>query len=105
MEKDIYELAKETGGDIISLASGNTTTINIFDLNKPEITEEYLQEKAQELRNILEEANKENMAGSTYARERLKDLSPLDNEPEWKKMASQILEEYAKMLKNEESEK
>lgn len=42
--------------------------------------------------------NKSNMGGSTYAKTRLTDLSDLDNIPEWKEIATQILKEYAKMI-------
>lgn len=66
--------------------------------DKPKITEEYLQGKAHELRYFLDEANKYNMAGSIYAKERLKDLSLLDSNPEWKETATQILTEYADMI-------
>ncbi|MCQ4925029.1 hypothetical protein NE686_18150 [Tissierella carlieri] len=53
---------------------------------------ETIEEKEMELRKLLELSLE---YGPTYARQRLSDMSFLDDYPEWKERATKILEEYA----------
>lgn len=97
-EDEFYELAKSIGGKIVKLNTNKNCSINIFDIDKPEITKDYLKGKECDLRKFLDVANKENMMGTKIAIEKLKDLSFLDNEPKWKEIVEIVLKEYANLM-------
>lgn len=93
---EFVENLKETG-EVINLKHTDLS-INLFDLNKPVINDEFLKKKEIELRTFLDEANKINMIGSNFAKEKLKDLSFLDYNQKWKKIVANVLIEYSNMI-------
>lgn len=97
---DFEKLAIEAGGELIKLNPSSSNVINIFDMDKPKINDEYFDNKEMEIRAFLDEMDRKVLLGEIsskeYATERLKDMSFLDDQPkEWKKRATNILKEYA----------
>ena len=100
-EKRFVKMALEHGGKPVKVIPSSSTTVNIFDLDKPEITEELLNQKEQDLRALLEEANKHHMQGSLAAVEYLKrfdELPKLRDNPEWKERVQKLLQEFAEQV-------
>lgn len=93
-----YEkLALEIGGEKISINPSKSSSVNIFEINilNQNITEEILTQKEQELRQFLELLKEYNLDITNWAIEKLKDLSFLDDIPEWKYIVQNVLQEYA----------
>lgn len=100
-EDNFAKMALEIGGKPVKIIPSASTTINIFDLDKPEITEELLNQKEQDLRALLEEANKYHMQGSLAAVEYLDSLDTLtglDDNPEWEKRVKKLFQEFAEQI-------
>ena len=100
-EEDFAKMALESGGKLVKLNHSSSTTINIFDLDKPEITEELLELKERDLRALLEEANKDCMKGSLLAADYLNkfdELPELNDNPEWKERVKKIYQEFAEQI-------
>ena len=100
-EEDFTKKALESGVKFVKLNPSSSTTINIFELDKPEITEQLLNQKERDLRALLEEANKEDMKGSLLAVDylnRFDELTDLDDNPEWKERVKKIYQEFAEQI-------
>lgn len=100
-EEDFAKMLLESGGKLVKLNPSSSSTINIFDLDKPEITEELLNQKERDLRALLEEVNKEYMKGSLLAADylnRFDELPELADNPEWKERAKKIFQEFAEQI-------
>ena len=106
-EENFIKMALELGGKPVKIIPSASTTVNIFDLNKPEITEELLNQKEQDLRALLEEANKYHMQGSLAAVEYLKrfdEIPELRDNPEWKERVKNLFQEFAAQTNISEDE-
>jgi hypothetical protein len=86
------KLAKLLGGKVITINPAEYGVINPFLI----ATENALtiDEKETELRKFFDLLSD---YGAEYARQRLSDMSFLDDEPEWKERATLILKKYAKI--------
>ena len=100
-EEDFARMALELGGKQVKINSSSSTVVNIFDFDKPEITDELLAQKENDLRSFLDEANKFYMQGSLLAidyLDRIDELSGLKNNSEWKERVQKILQEFAEQV-------
>jgi len=99
-EEDFARKALELGGAQIKLTP-SASTINLFGIDKPEVTEELLEQKECDLRALLDEANKCYMQGSLLAidyLDKFDELPGLNDNPEWKERARKILQEFAEQI-------
>lgn len=83
------QILKEAGYDIREIKLDEKTgSINPFDIDFAETT---LDEKEEKLRNLLAVIDYD----QNFIHHYLKDMSFLDNKPEWKERATAVLQEYA----------
>ena len=100
-EEDFARMALELGGAQIKLDSSVSSTVNLFDFDKPEIKEEILEQKERDLRALLNEANKCYSQGSLLAidyLDKFNEIPGLKDNPEWKERAKKILQEFAEQI-------
>lgn len=90
-ENEYKELAKMFGGKVITINPTDCGVINPFLIATEHA--QTIDEKEAELRKLLDISD----YGAEYARQRLSDMSFLDDVPEWKERATVILKEYAKI--------
>ncbi len=82
------QLLKEAGYDVKEIKLDKKTgSFNPFDIDFAETT---LEEKEQKLRNLLEAIEYDQHFIMHY----LQDMSFLDDKPEWKERATEVLKEY-----------
>ncbi|MFV0518273.1 MAG: hypothetical protein ACK5MV_12830 [Aminipila sp.] len=90
-KKEYEKLAESLGGKVVTINPNDSGVFNPFMLATENVLT--LDEKENELRKLFGVSD----FGVKYARELLKDMSFLDDDPEWKERVTVILKEYAKI--------
>ena len=90
-KREYEKLAESLGGKVITITPNDSGVLNLFMLAAENALT--LDEKENELRKVFGVSD----FGAEYARELLKDMSFLDDDPEWKERVTVILKEYARI--------